>query len=69
MKTGYFTKMHKKGDKRNGENCRCIDVTNPFIQIPGNPTKNWIVKRHKGNEEHSGFTKGRSTVSHIFLIR
>jgi DNA polymerase elongation subunit (family B) len=25
--------------------------------------------RYKGNEEQSGFTKGRSTVEHIYVIR
>jgi hypothetical protein len=31
--------------------------------------KNWIEKRYKGNEEQSGFTKGRSTADHISVFR
>jgi hypothetical protein len=51
MKTGYLIQIHKKGDERKCENCRSINVTNPFIKILGNLIKNWIVKRYKGNEE------------------
>jgi hypothetical protein len=37
--------------------------------IVGNLTKIWIEKRYKGKEEQSGFTKRRSTVNHIYVIR
>jgi hypothetical protein len=30
---------------------------------------NLIEKRYKGNEGQSGFTKGRSTVDHIYVIK
>jgi hypothetical protein len=69
MKIGYLIQMHKKGDKKKCENNNSINITNPFIKILGNLIKNWIEKRYKGNEEQSGFTKGRSTVEHIYVIR
>jgi hypothetical protein len=31
--------------------------------------KNWIEKRYEGNEKQTGFTKGRSTVDHIYVTR
>jgi hypothetical protein len=69
IKTGYLIEIHNKGDKRMCENYRSINITNPFIKILGNLIKNWIEKRYKGNEEQSGFTKGRPTVDHIYVIR
>jgi hypothetical protein len=38
------------------------------MKILGNLIKNWIENHNKGSEEQSGFTKGRSTVDHIFTI-
>jgi hypothetical protein len=58
MRTGYLIQIHKKGDKRMCENYRGINITNPFIKIPGNLIKNWMQKFYKGNEEQRGFTKG-----------
>jgi hypothetical protein len=66
MKTGYLIQIDEKGDKRKCENYRGIDITNPFIKILGNLIKNWIEKCYKGNEGQCGFTKGRSTLDHIF---
>jgi hypothetical protein len=42
MKTGYVIQIHKKGDKRKCENYRGINITDPFIKILGNLSKNWI---------------------------
>jgi hypothetical protein len=69
MKTGYLIQIHKKGDKRKCKNYRGINIMNPFMKSLGNLIKNWIEDHYKGNEEQSGFTKGRSTVDHIFTIR
>jgi hypothetical protein len=69
MKTGYLIQIHMKGENRKCKNCRGINITNPFIKILGNIIKNWIEKRYKGHEEQGGFTKGRSTVEHIYVIR
>jgi hypothetical protein len=69
MKTGYLIQVHKNGDKRKCGNYRGINIMNPFMKIQGNLIKNWTENHYKGNEEQSGFTKGRSTVDHIFTIR
>jgi hypothetical protein len=69
IKTGYLIQIHKRGDKRKCGNYRGISIMNPFMKILGNLIKNWIENHYKGNEEQSSFTKGRSTVDHIFTIR
>jgi hypothetical protein len=69
MKTGYLIQIHAKGENRKCKNCRRINITNPLIKILGNLIKNWIEKCYIGNEEQSGFTKGRPTVGHIYVIR
>jgi hypothetical protein len=51
------------------ENYGGTNITNPFIKVLVNLIKNWIEKRYKGNEHQSGFTEGRSTVHHIYVIR
>jgi hypothetical protein len=68
MKTGYLIQIHKKGDKRKCGNYRGINIMNPFMKIVGILIKNWIENHYNGNEQ-SGFTKGCSTVDHIFTIR
>jgi hypothetical protein len=68
MKTRYLIQIHKKGDKRKCGDYRGINIMNLFMKILENLIKNWIENYYKGNEQ-SGFTKGRSTVDHIFTIR
>jgi hypothetical protein len=69
MKTGYLVQIYNKGDKINCENYRGFNITNPFTKILGNLIKIGREKLHKGNEEHSGFSKGQSTVDNIYVIR
>jgi hypothetical protein len=65
METGHLIPMHKeiKGCVR----IRGINITNPFIKILGNLLKNWTAEIYKRNDKPSGFTKGGSTVDHIYI--
>ena len=65
-----ITSIHKKGDKRKGENYRGISVTSTFSRIYGRILAKLVESEYKNMkiQEQSGFRARKSCIDNIFCL-